>query len=89
MAPVAPRALARFNKIATNKLVRPMARNTRALANVIHVGRKSGKEYSTPVTPFVHGDQFAVILTYGAEADWVQNVLAGEARLQHRGASGG
>jgi deazaflavin-dependent oxidoreductase (nitroreductase family) len=85
MAPVAPRALARFNRIATNKLVRPMARNTRALANVIHVGRKSGKEYSTPITPFVHGDQFAVILTYGTEADWVQNVLAGQASLQHRG----
>jgi len=85
MTPTAPRALARFNKVATNKLVRPMARNTRALANVIHVGRKSGKEYSTPITPFVDGDQFAVILTYGTHADWVQNLLAGGGHLEHRG----
>ena len=62
-----------------------MAKNTRALANVIHIGRKSGKKYSTPITPFVNGDQFAVILTYGTQADWVQNVLAAEASLEHRG----
>jgi deazaflavin-dependent oxidoreductase (nitroreductase family) len=43
---------------------------------VTHTGRRSGRTYRTPVNVFRHGDRYLFALTYGAESDWVQNVLA-------------
>lgn len=43
---------------------------------VIHVGRKSHHQYRTPVMVFRRGSRFIIALTYGREAQWVQNVLA-------------
>lgn len=57
-------------------------------AVVHHVGRSSGTEYRTPVTPIGAGpgDEFVVGLPYGAQADWVRNVLAaGTARVTYDG----
>jgi deazaflavin-dependent oxidoreductase (nitroreductase family) len=42
----------------------------------VHHGRKSGREYRTPVNVFRTRGGFVIALTYGAEADWVRNVLA-------------
>lgn len=57
-------------------------------AVVHHVGRSSGREYRTPVTPIGAGpaDEFVVGLPYGSRADWVRNVLAaGTARVTYDG----
>ena len=45
-------------------------------AIVIHRGRKSGKEYRTPVNAFRTKEGYRIALTYGAGSDWVRNVLA-------------
>ena len=43
---------------------------------VVHKGRKSGREFRTPINVFRTKDGFIVGLTYGPDADWVKNVLA-------------
>ena len=45
-------------------------------AIVRHVGRKSGREYETPMQPVKTEDGFAVALPYGPNTDWLKNVLA-------------
>ena len=48
-------------------------------------GRKSGKEYRTPLNAFRHGDEWVFALTYGSDVQWVKNVVAaGEATLEVR-----
>ena len=41
-----------------------------------HTGRKSGREYATPVAARWIGDGFVITMTFGPGADWVRNVLA-------------
>ena len=49
-------------------------------------GRKSGKAYRTPMNVFRQGDEFVFALTYGADVQWVKNILAaGECGLRTRG----
>ena len=49
-------------------------------------GRKSGKTYRTPMNVFRRGDGYVMALTYGADVDWVKNVVAaGECGLRTRG----
>jgi deazaflavin-dependent oxidoreductase (nitroreductase family) len=43
---------------------------------VYHRGRRSGREYRTPIKVFRHGNGYLVSLPYGSESDWVKNVLA-------------
>jgi deazaflavin-dependent oxidoreductase (nitroreductase family) len=43
---------------------------------VRHVGRRSGKTYSTPVVAVQHADCFFIALPYGERTDWQKNVLA-------------
>ena len=54
---------------------------------MVHRGRRSGREYRTPVNVFATADGFVIALTYGAEhTDWVRNVLAaGGCELRVRG----
>lgn len=49
------------------------------------MGRRSGREYETPVNVFERPGGFVIALTYGRRADWVRNVLAaGGCRLTTR-----
>ena len=81
-----PRALARFNLVVTNRVLGPVAGRLPGFAIVTHVGRRSRREYSNPVNLFRSGDRYVVALTYGADSQWVRNVLAaGEAHVQTRG----
>ncbi|MFN8036406.1 MAG: nitroreductase family deazaflavin-dependent oxidoreductase [Acidimicrobiia bacterium] len=49
-----------------------------ASASVVrHVGRTSGRQYETPVVAMATPDGFAIALPYGANTDWLKNVLAG------------
>jgi deazaflavin-dependent oxidoreductase (nitroreductase family) len=68
--------LARLNRRAINPLIRTFAGRFGPLALVIHRGRVSGRSYRTPVLAFPANNQFVIALVYGAEADWVKNVLA-------------
>ncbi|MGH9246040.1 MAG: nitroreductase family deazaflavin-dependent oxidoreductase [Acidimicrobiales bacterium] len=81
-----PRWLARLNRLATNKMMRPLTRRVPPGAVLIHRGRRSGREYRTPVLAFPTRDGFAISLTYGRRVDWLANVLAaGECRLERAG----
>jgi deazaflavin-dependent oxidoreductase (nitroreductase family) len=81
-----PKGLARFNRVATNRVTAPFAARLPGFAIVVHVGRKSGREHSNPVNLFRQGDRYVIALTYGADSQWVRNVLAaGGARVVTRG----
>lgn len=81
-----PRALARFNRVATNRIGRVLAPRLPGAGVIVHRGRKSGREYRTPISAFRRPGGYAVALTYGPDAEWVRNVLAaGDAVLETGG----
>jgi deazaflavin-dependent oxidoreductase (nitroreductase family) len=71
-----PKAVARFNKHVTNHVSEPVARHLPGFAVVTHVGRRSGRAYQTPVNMFRDGERYVFALTYGADSQWVRNVMA-------------
>lgn len=73
---VLSRSVALFNRRVTNRVLGPVAARLPWFGIVHHVGRKSGREYETPVNIFRVPDGYAVALTYGPNSDWVRNVLA-------------
>ena len=82
----APRSIARFDKHFTNRLTLRVSSYLPGFAIVSHVGRKSGRPYRTPVNAFRTDGGYIIALTYGAQSDWVKNVLAaGSCELQTRG----
>jgi deazaflavin-dependent oxidoreductase (nitroreductase family) len=71
-----PRWLARFNFRVTNHFLGPLAERLPGWGVVVDTGRKTHRQYRTPVFVFRNGDRFIIALTYGRESQWVQNVLA-------------
>jgi deazaflavin-dependent oxidoreductase (nitroreductase family) len=81
-----PKRLARFNRHVTNRVLGPAAGRLPGFAVVVHVGRRSGHVYRTPVNLFRDGDRYVIALTYGSDSQWVRNVLAaGAADVETRG----
>jgi deazaflavin-dependent oxidoreductase (nitroreductase family) len=67
-------------------VVRTFAGRVPPLTVVVHRGRRSGRRYRTPVMAFRLDDGYVIALFYGAERDWVRNVLAaGGCTLQRAG----
>jgi deazaflavin-dependent oxidoreductase (nitroreductase family) len=80
-----PKSLASFNKRVTNHVTRAFAGWLPGFAIVTHVGRRSAREYRTPVNVFRRGDEYVFALTYGARSDWVKNVeAAGQCTIRTR-----
>jgi deazaflavin-dependent oxidoreductase (nitroreductase family) len=83
-----PKALARFNRVVTNPILRHVAGRLPGFGIVTHVGRRSGRTYRTPVNVFRHDDRYVIALTYGIDSQWVRNVrAAGECDVETRGRS--
>jgi gluconokinase len=81
-----PKSVARFNVHVTNHVTRRFAGHLPGFAIVTHVGRRSGRTYQTPVNMFRDGDRFVFALTYGADSQWVKNVMAaGECEVRAGG----
>jgi deazaflavin-dependent oxidoreductase (nitroreductase family) len=81
-----PRRVARWNKVGLNRITRHVAPWMPGFGLVVHRGRRSGREYRTPVNVFPADDGFVIALTYGADTDWVKNVqAAGGCELRTRG----
>ena len=79
------RRIAELNKAGLNKLTRRIVPWAPGFGLVIHRGRRSGREFRTPVNVFATPTGFRIALTYGPRADWVRNVLAaGGCELIHR-----
>lgn len=80
------RRLARFNRVFGNRIVGRILPRVPGFGAIHHHGRKSGRDYRTPVKVFRSGDSYVVSLPYGADSDWVKNVLAaGNCVLATRG----
>jgi len=93
-----PRWYARFNKMATNKVVNLWAGRTKGMGILNHVGRTSGQTYRTPLVVFPldrersarrdiaeHGGVL-VQVGYGPKTQWVLNATAaGGATMDYRG----
>jgi deazaflavin-dependent oxidoreductase (nitroreductase family) len=73
-----PRRLARFNRVVTNRIQDTYAWLLPPWAVICHRGRRSGREYRTPVAAWKRGETVAVALLYGKDSDWVRNVLAAD-----------
>ena len=80
-----PGAVARFNKVVTNRVTRHLVGHG-SFAELEHVGRRTGRTHRTPLTAFRHGDVVTIALTYGPRTDWLRNArAAGGARMRLRG----
>jgi deazaflavin-dependent oxidoreductase (nitroreductase family) len=65
------------NRAALNKVTRPAFRWLPGMGVVVHRGRRSGRQYQTPVNVFPRpAGRYIVALTYGPDTDWLKNVLA-------------
>ncbi|GGK44553.1 nitroreductase family deazaflavin-dependent oxidoreductase [Nocardia camponoti] len=79
-----------FTRLQRDRLNAPQLRTAGEAGTtngiIYHVGRTSGREFTTPITPFPKGDQFLIGLPYGPETQWMKNVLAaGGATLKYDG----
>lgn len=70
------RAVAKVNKSVVNPVQLKYADKVPPMAVVTHTGRRSGKEYKTPVMAAVARGKGAIALPYGTDSDWVRNVVA-------------
>ncbi len=59
-----------------NPVTRLFAGRVPGFAILKYAGRTSGRAYRTPMNVFRHGDEYVFALTYGAEVQWVKNVIA-------------
>ena len=80
-----PRALARLNRVVTNRVLRYLVGVVPGFTEVHHVGRRTGRAYVTPVVAFRSGEGLAIALTYGTGTDWARNVLAAGGATLRRG----
>jgi deazaflavin-dependent oxidoreductase (nitroreductase family) len=71
-----PQSVARFNKRVTNRLTARLATRLPGFGVIIHTGRKTHRQYRTPINIFPRAGKYVIALTYGPDADWVRNVLA-------------
>ena len=71
-----PKAVRGWNKAGLNRVTRHVAPLIPGFGVVIHRGRRSGRQYQTPVNVFPAEDGYVFALTYGSDTDWVKNVFA-------------
>ena len=76
-----------LNKRFGNKAMMRLAGRRYFFAGVIrHTGRRSGREYATPIWAVPTSEGIVVSLPFGEGADWLRNVLAaGRATIETRG----
>ena len=73
------RRLRNFVKRFVNPVLRNFARSSRGpFALLRHVGRRSGKQYETPIMVWRMKDGFMIVLTYGPNTDWLRNLQAAD-----------
>ena len=80
--PVGPSAIVRIVMRPMTKALNPIIlmlagrRHFSMAAQIRHVGRRSGRTYTTPVSARRTGDLVMIALTFGNQSDWVRNVRA-------------
>ena len=71
-----PYPIRAFNKVVTHRLTGPFAARLPWFGVLVHVGRRSGRTYRTPINAFRTRGGYVFALTYGADTDWLRNVRA-------------
>lgn len=76
-----------FSRRYMNRVQLRSAGTPGAYASIVrHRGRRTGRDYETPVTAVADGHAFLVALPYGPRTSWLRNVLAsGRATLVTEG----
>lgn len=82
-------AVRRFSRTVVNPRMLKTAGGPGAYASlIVNAGRRTGRQYRTPVVAVPAGDGFVIALPYGTTSNWVRNVLAsGSATLVTEGAT--
>jgi deazaflavin-dependent oxidoreductase (nitroreductase family) len=76
----------RFTLRFVNPLTRLVAGWLPGFGILVYRGRRSGREYRTPMNVFRRGDEVVLALTYGSDVQWVKNIVAaGGCRMLTRG----
>jgi deazaflavin-dependent oxidoreductase (nitroreductase family) len=79
-------ALRPFTTRIINPITRLFAGWLPGFAILSYVGRKSGRQYRTPMNVFKRDNTYVFALTYGSEVQWVKNVqAAGGCEIRTRG----
>jgi deazaflavin-dependent oxidoreductase (nitroreductase family) len=69
--------LRKFNRAILNPIMRSFVSGRFSYYSLIyHLGRRSGKEYATPVMAVVKETHIYIPLPYGPDTDWCLNLLA-------------
>jgi deazaflavin-dependent oxidoreductase (nitroreductase family) len=70
-------ALRQFNRAVLNPITRWLVAGRFSLCSIVyHVGRRSGREYATPVKAVLKDGRIFIPLTFGPDTDWCLNVRA-------------
>jgi deazaflavin-dependent oxidoreductase (nitroreductase family) len=70
------RRVARFNESINNPIQGVYAWLVPPWAVIVHRGRRSGRQYETPVLAFKHDRVLVIALLYGEESGWLRNLRA-------------
>ncbi len=79
------RGVARFNKLINNRVQGAYAWLLPPWAVILHRGRRSGRQYRTPVLAFKRDRTLVVALLYGEESDWLRNLRTGGGQVVRMG----
>ena len=79
------RGVARFNKRVTNRIQGLYAWLVPPWAVILHRGRRSGRQYRTPLFAFRRDRILVIALLYGEESEWLRNLRAGGGHVIRRG----
>ena|SRR5438132_3313195 len=83
LEPVGPSPIVKIVMRPMTKMLNPLIvklagrRHFRMAAQIRHVGRRSGRTYTTPVSARRSGDTVLIALTFGNQSDWSRNVRSG------------
>lgn len=79
------RRVAHFNKRVTNRIQGLYAWLVPPWAVVLHRGRRSGRQYRTPLFAFRRGRTLVIALVYGEGSAWLANLRKGGGRVIRAG----
>ena len=80
LEPVGPSLIVKIVMRPMTKVLNPLIvklagrRHFHMAAQIRHVGRQSGRTYTTPVSARRSGDTVLIALTFGNQSDWSRNV---------------
>jgi deazaflavin-dependent oxidoreductase (nitroreductase family) len=80
LEPVGPSLIVRIVMRPMTKVLNPLIvrlagrRHFHMAAQIRHVGRRSGRTYTTPVSARRSGEAIVIALTFGNQSDWSRNV---------------